>query len=47
LTLAGDSVVLADSGPMAAFVTAFQGHALSRDGNAITVSQARLIGRHN
>jgi hypothetical protein len=47
LQLAKDEVVLADSGVMAALVTAIQTNLVSRDQNAITVTGARLEGRHN
>jgi len=46
LTLVNDEVVLADGDVMADFVTAFE-FANSRDGNNITVTAARLVGRNN
>lgn len=47
LQLVGDEVNLADSGIMAAFVTAFEAGAVSRDGNPIVVTSARVTGRYS
>lgn len=47
LTLVGDAVTLADSGPMAAFVTELETNGASPAGNAITVDRAQIVGRNN
>jgi hypothetical protein len=47
LTVAGDEVVLADGGAMAALVTELESSARSRMGNAITVNRAEVVGRNN
>jgi hypothetical protein len=47
LTLAGDEVVLADGGAMAALVTELQASGRSRYGNPITVNRAEVVGRNN
>lgn len=46
LDTAGD-VTLADASVMAALVSAMESHVLSRDGNAITVVRATIVGRNN
>lgn len=46
LTLSGDEVLLADGDVMEAFVTALE-DTLSRDGNAITVTRAVVMGRNS
>lgn len=47
LTVVDDVVTLADGDIMAAFVTAFESDALSPEGNALTVTRAVIVGRHN
>jgi hypothetical protein len=47
LTLTKDEVSLTTGTEMIALVAAINGHAFSRDGNAITVTGARIIGRNN
>ncbi len=46
LTLEGDGVVLADAGAMATLVTQMEANVVSRDGNAITVTRAEIVGRN-
>ncbi len=45
LTLDADEVELADAGVMAALVTEIETNVLSRDGNAVTVTRAEIVGR--
>lgn len=42
-----DAIVLADAGIMATFVTAFETDGLTPNGNALTVTRAMIVGRHN
>ena len=46
LDTAGD-VLLADASVMAALVTQIETNVLSRDGNAVTVVRATIVGRNN
>lgn len=46
LTVDGDNVTLADAGVMAALVTEVEANVLSRDGNAVTVERATVVGRN-
>lgn len=46
LTVVEDVVTLADAGVMAALVTQIEAHVLSRDGNAVTVERAEIVGRN-
>lgn len=41
------SIDLTDAGIMAALVTQIEAHVLSRDGNAVTVVRAEVVGRNN
>lgn len=41
-----DDVTLADLSNMAAFVSAVEAFALSKDGNAITIQSCRIVGRN-